>query len=161
MTAQDDQILDAIEANLTACLRVSKKPAYWDEVLMKAELNIDRPAAAILIILDHGPCQFRDLVKHLGIEAPSVSRKVHELEDDGLIIRQTTTDKRVHQLSLSNRGHTAAKKLKTAKRSIIKTIITDWSIEDRQQLIRLLEKLATNMTAQFEVKLSNNPNPEE
>ncbi len=161
MTVQDDQILDAIEASLTACLRVSKKPAYWDEVLDRAGLSIDRPAAAILMVLDHGPCQFQELVKHLGIEAPSVSRKAHALEDDGLIIRQAASDKRIHRLSLSPQGQAAAKKLKSAKRSIVQAIIADWSIEERRQLIRLLEKLASNMTAQFETKPSNKNNPKE
>ncbi len=149
MTTQDDQILDSLEASLTACLRISKKPAYWDEVLNRAGLSMDRPAAAVLMALEHGPSQFQELVKHLGIEAPSVSRKVHELEAKGLIIRQTTADRRVHQLRLSSQGQADARKLKQAKRAIVQTMIEGWSLEDRQSLIRLMTKLADNMSAYF------------
>ena len=144
--------LDSIEMSLSAVMRIAKRPGYWEELQKRAGIVIDRPAAAILIILSKRPANFQSVVNRLGIEAPSVSRKVHELEAKGLILRRPTADKRVHELELSRDGLIMAGKLLNAKRSIYQDVLGDWGSQDIEELNRLLNNLANDMKNKFENK---------
>lgn len=144
--------LDNLEEALTAFIRIVKKPTYWDEFQRLADVHIDRPAAAILHVLNKQDCQFQTLVNHLGLEAPSISRKVHELEEQGLIQRQPSSDKRVHELRLSPHAKVMVKQLIDAKRLIMSQVLAGWNENDRQQLVNVLQRLARDMTVHFEHK---------
>jgi DNA-binding MarR family transcriptional regulator len=144
--------LDNIEASLTALMRIAKRPGYWEELQSRADTTIDRPAAAILIILSKCPANFQTVVSRMGIEPPSVSRKVHELEQKGLIKRQPTEDKRVHQLELSEEGMAIASRLLNAKRSLYQDVFKAWSTDEVDSLDALLEKLTAGMKDYFENK---------
>ena len=137
--------LDKLEVAMTAFLRTIKKPEYWEQFKQRAEISIDRPAATILKILSEHDCQFQELVQLLGIEAPAVSRKVHQLEDQGLIIRQPTTDRRVHKLRLSKQAVNITARLTMAKRSFLSEVLSNWTSQEKQQLVILLDKLALDM----------------
>ncbi len=147
-----DEDLDRLEAAMGSCMRTIKKPGYWEELSRRARVNVDRPAAAILQVLDSGPCQFQSLVTRLGIEAPPVSRKVHLLEDLGLISRKQTNDKRVHELYLSNDGKKIANKIKAAKRQILSEVVSEWSNDDKSKLSYLLDRFATDMSNKLQDK---------
>ena len=147
-----DEDLDRLEAAMGSCVRIVKRPGYWEELNRRSGVNIDRPAAAILQALDNRPCQFQYLVSRLGIEAPPVSRKVHSLEDQGLIIRKQTNDKRVHELYLSEEGKIIANKIKKAKRQILSEVISEWSAKDKNDLCLLLDRFAVDMKNKFNEK---------
>jgi len=144
--------LDKLESALTVFNRIIKKPGYWEEFQRLANINIDRPAAAILHILNKQDYQFQTLVNLLGLEAPSISRKVHELEDQGLIKRQATSDKRVHELHLNPKAKEIVEQLFEAKRSIMSQVLSNWTKDERQQLIAVLQRLAKDMSDHFEHK---------
>lgn len=144
--------MDRLENALFSCVRITKKPAYWEEFQRRSGVTIDRPAAYILMMLSQQSLQFQDLVTRLGIEAPSVSRKVHELEDGGLISRQPTADRRVHLLTLSESGKDAAKKIRQARHEILSEILEDWPEKKRLQLSSLLSELADGLSAKFSPK---------
>jgi DNA-binding MarR family transcriptional regulator len=144
--------LDRLEAALTSYIRTFKRSDYWETVLNRADVQLDRPASAIVGTLDASDqCQFQQLVSRLGIEAPSVSRKVHMLESAGLVERVPTADRRVHELRLSSRGKSLAKKLTQAKHQLLSEIVSDWTSSDIEQLVILLERFAADMTARFNI----------
>lgn len=142
--------MDRLEAALTSCMRVVKRPGYWEKFSERAGINIDRPGAAILMALYTEHCQFQKLVTRLGVEAPSVSRKVHALQDEGLIVRKPTDDRRVHELHLSDKGRIVAERLLKAKRQMLAEVISDWSGEQKKQLIDSLDRFATEMKRCFD-----------
>jgi len=144
--------IEELEAAMTAFMRVVKKPNYWETIQDQAKVNIDRPAAAILHILYKHECQFQSLVSQIGLEAPSISRKVHELEDQGLIERRPTTDKRIHELYLSQKAKKIVEQLEEAKRSIMSDVLSSWTKEEKNQLIAILNRLSSNMMDYFEHK---------
>lgn len=154
MAKPTEDELDKLEHAMSSFVRILRKPGYWAEVSKRAGVSIDRPAAAILQILSHQHCQFQTLVNRLGVEAPSVSRKVHELENHGMIVRQPTSDRRVHELHLSSVGRQIAKKVCTAKREVLVECLTQWSPEERQHLTASFEHLAQDMSARFDDKPS-------
>jgi len=142
--------IEELEAAMTAIMRVVKRPAYWEKFQDQAKVNIDRPAAAILHILYKHECQFQSLVNQIGLEAPSISRKVHELEDRGLIERRPTADKRIHELYLSQKAKKIVEQLEEAKRSIMSEVLSSWTKEEKNQLIAILQRLSNNMSDYFE-----------
>lgn len=144
--------MDKLEAALSACMRVVKRPGYWEKFSEYAGVSIDRPAAAILMVLRTEHCQFQQLVSRLGVEAPSVSRKVHALQDEGLIVRMPTEDKRVHELHLSDEGRAIADRLLEAKRKMLASVVAEWTDEQKKQLVEALDRFAGDMKRSFDKK---------
>ena len=145
MVRTNELELDNIEEALRAFIRIAKKPRLWEEYTIRAKVDIDRPSATILLILSYQALTFQTLVNHLGIEAPSVSRKVHELESQGLIIRAPSDDRRIHQLQLSPSGKQVTEEIRRAERSVLSEVLTGWSAQERRQLVGLLTRLTHNM----------------
>lgn len=137
--------LDSIDQTLMALVRLIKKPALWEEYCRRSKVDIDHPSIIILFNLCDGPVTFQSLVSRLGVEAPSVSRKVHELEDRGYIQRNLTTDKRVHELSLTKNGERVTKLIRSAERSILSEVFVDWTTKETQQLSIMLSRLVKDM----------------
>jgi DNA-binding MarR family transcriptional regulator len=144
--------LAKLESALTAFIRIVKKPGYWEEFQRFADVTIDRPSAAILHVLYKQDCQFQSLVNQLGLEAPSISRKVHELENRGLIERKPNEDQRVHELRLSPKAKEIVERLIEAKRSIMSQVLANWSKDERQLLVNTLQRLAQDLSEHFENK---------
>lgn len=149
--------LDRLGSALYACVRVTKRSAYWDEIRRRSGVNLDRPGAYILMLLGKEPCQFRDLVNRLGVEAPAVSRKVHDLEAAGLIMRRPAQDRRVHLLALSDSGRAAADSIKSARRDMLSQVLSGWTAGDRRQLSELLIRLSEDLDRNFSQKELSKP----
>ncbi len=143
--------MDQLDVALSSCLRIMKQPIYWEKFTKLANTTIDRPSATILAILSKGPYQFHELVNRLGVEAPSVSRKVHQLEDQGLVLRKSTSDKRVHELYLSTQGRTLADKLCTARHRLLAEITSTWTARQQKELIESLEHFSNDLKLLFDL----------
>lgn len=149
MSVQNDA--DTLVDALTYLARSMTRPRSWEEITKRAGVALDRPSAAILHTLmqcsnEKIPCNLQDLAQHLGIEAPSVSRKVQELERAGLVIRkQDPTDRRVVVLHTSAKGHKMLERIQKAKRESLTELLNDWPAKDRRQLTKLFHRLATDM----------------
>ncbi len=146
MYTDSTEELDRLVGAIGQCVRLIKQPAYWQAVTKAAKTDIDRPSAVILQILSVKPCRFLELVDMIGLEAPSISRKVNALVQTGLIDSRTDPhDHRVHSLRLSTAGRNLALKLRKAQHTLLLEILKDWSFEDRQDLALMLERLAGNV----------------
>ena len=144
--------LDKLDSALLSVMRLAKKPAYWDEFQRKADIQIDRPAAAIVMMLSEHTLQFQEVVNKLGVEAPSISRKVHELESLKLIRREPMADKRVHMLALSSEGIALSRKIKSARREMLDQLLVAWTAEDTELLSQLLTRLALDFSSRYASK---------
>ena len=146
MLEESSRELDRLVEAIGQCVRLIKQPAYWQATTRLAQTDIDRTSAIILQILNNKPCRFLELVELIGIEAPSISRKVHDLVENGLVDSHTDPDDhRVHSLRLSIAGRNLALKLRQAQHSMMLTILKDWTDQDRQDLSIMLERLADNV----------------
>lgn len=149
MTNINPNEIEELEAALGSFMRLIKKPCYWEEFQKRAKVDIDRPSGAIIQILFAADLNFQSLVTKLGIEAPFVSRKVHELEMLHLIERKPNQDKRIHMLHLTKQGEEIATNLSKAKQDILSEILKGWSDQQRTDLIRALKKLSNDMYCYF------------
>jgi DNA-binding MarR family transcriptional regulator len=147
--------LDAIETALVALFRSSFQHRAWEDMQQRAGLTLDRSNAALLKVVkgcDSSNCRIQDIARVLGIEAPSVSRTVQELERDGLVTRnQDDTDRRASNVALTEAGELQLAKLQAAKRARLKSALQGWSNDDRQELARLLHKLAESFSNPTEI----------
>jgi DNA-binding MarR family transcriptional regulator len=156
MSSVTTKELDAIETALVALYRASFQHRAWEDIQLRAGLSLDKSSAALLkVVKNSGPshCRIQDIADVLGIEAPSVSRTVQELERDGLVTRQQDdTDRRASQVRLTEAGVRQLAKLQSAKRARLNAALHDWSNNDRQALARLLHQLAEAFTTSTETK---------
>lgn len=141
-----DRDLDAIEAALLALHHSTLQHRAWEQIQAKAGVKLERANAALLkAVLRHGnqPCRMQDIAQQLGVEAPSVTRTVQELERDKLVRRQPDPqDRRVSHVVVTAAGKARMAKLHRARRQQMSQALGNWSASDRQQLARLLQRLA-------------------
>ena len=74
-----------------------------ERLLQVAGVRIDRAGAALLYMLSShdDSCRVTDLADLLGVDAPTVSRKVQQLEKVGLVSRQADAgDRRATRIRL-------------------------------------------------------------
>lgn len=146
----NEKEIDQLEATLSGLLRLSKRPIYWSSFTKEAGISLDRPTVTILLNLAEQPASFNELVLRVGIEAPAVSRKVHELIDQDLIIRQTTIDRRVHLLDLSSEGQQIAQRFRQAKRKLLSAVLARIPSQEQRDLIKNLTLFVVAMNEQFD-----------
>lgn len=138
--------LDMLESALGYFIKATSREQYWETIQRSASVEIDRPSAHLLITLsgdDAGECRLHALATKLGVEAPSVSRVVHRLEQDKLVVRLADpTDGRASCLRLTRKGQRTIARIRRAKRQRLAALFAGWSAADRKQLARLLDRLA-------------------
>ena len=87
-----------------------------------------------------------DLVRHLEIEAPSVTSLVNGMERKGWVKRtRSTSDARVKQLSLTPRGRRLIEDAREAKAPIEERMASTLSTGERATLKRLLRTMIEGM----------------
>lgn len=146
-----DKDLDVLEDAILQLKHALFRSRSWDRLIARAGVQLDRPGATILHTIsqcskDKVDCSVQLIAHHLGIEAPSVSRKVQELEQDGLLTRKTNPqDRRTVVLQLSDKGRSVLARIHRAKQEAMATLLEGWSSTDRSQLVTLLHRLAREM----------------
>lgn len=149
---QDD--LDRLEQTLRQLIQTLKRPHAWAVITARANVRLERPAAAILFMLTASDtpegCHLRDLADGLGIEAPSVTRQVQNLERQGLLTRQPDDeDRRAIGLRVTAAGKKAAKRLRSAQRALLTEALKDWPPAERRQLADLISRFSNDLSGQY------------
>jgi DNA-binding MarR family transcriptional regulator len=117
---------------------------------MRARLpgeELDFYAILLLKALRHGgPMRLSELAQALEVDASTVSRQVRHLEDRGLLERTTDPDDgRASQVALSPQGRGRLEQGARKRREYLAALMTDWPPEDREDLRRLLTRLADRL----------------
>jgi DNA-binding MarR family transcriptional regulator len=151
--SDDQRDLEAIEAGLLALHKTNFQHRAWDDIQARAGISMDRASALLLKVVaqcDKTPCRMQDIAKLLGIEAPSVTRTVQELEHAGLVMRQTDPDdKRASRISLTKAGQQQLAKLQKARRERLTEALQGWTKTERQQMGALLQRLAQDIAKTY------------
>lgn len=150
MRAHSD--IDAIDEALTALHRTTFQHKAWEDLCQKAGVDLDRAGAALLktVVFTGSPCRMQDIALLLGIEAPSVTRKVQELEQKGLVARTPDpTDRRVSHVIATSEGKKRLDRLQQVRRRMMAHALRDWSNTDRLNLAQLILKLSEDFTNKY------------
>ncbi|MGH9198382.1 MAG: MarR family winged helix-turn-helix transcriptional regulator [Acidimicrobiia bacterium] len=90
-----------------------------------------------------------DLARDLGVEVPTMSRHVANLNAGGYL-RKTpdSNDGRVTWVELTDRGHATVSALESQRRLVLSRVFAGWSSADRNTFVDLLERFSNELADQ-------------
>jgi len=119
-----------------------------ERLLQSAGVRVDRSGATLLSKLrQHGDSQrVTELADLLGVDAPTVTRKIQQLEREGLVDRHPDPDdRRATQIHLTAAGKRTLDKVMKAKLSWLEGVLKNWDEEDLETFASLLGKFAEDL----------------
>jgi DNA-binding MarR family transcriptional regulator len=137
-----DQLYDA----LSLLARGRRLGRLEERITGLAGARIDPPGRLLLRrIGEEGQVRLGELAGLLGLDPSTVSRKVQQLEQAGLIARTSDRrDKRAAVLSVTTEGKRLLRRFDTARRKLLGEVLANWSVADRLALASLLRRLASD-----------------
>ena len=152
-TAAEDRTTENTASALLSLARVMNQFKTHDTFRRRAGVDLDRGGAALLYKLfsEGEDVRLGELAERLGIDSPAVTRKVQQLERDGLVTRSPDPlDARASRVRLAPEGRRSIEKLLAARELWLDEVLGGWSEHDRAELARLLQQLATTIASQGE-----------
>lgn len=144
-----DKDLELIDEAMNRFVQAMSRPRAWEGIAERAGVNIDRAGATLLHFLSKPSpdgCHLSEIAHRLGIEAPSVTRKVQQLERQKLVKRVADPkDHRAYVLEVTKEGKSIIKRLHKAKHDLFAEIISDWPADERHAFASLFYKLSQGM----------------
>jgi DNA-binding MarR family transcriptional regulator len=137
--------VDEIDDALQSVARAMNQVRTHDRLIAAAGIDIDRAGAALLyrLHLDGEALRLGDLAFRLVVDAPTVTRKVQQLERQGLVARRPDPDDgRAWRVSLTPAGRRVIDRLVAARRAWLGRLLADWTAEERDQLAERLRGFA-------------------
>jgi DNA-binding MarR family transcriptional regulator len=109
--------------------------------------TVDPSQATLLYVLKcRGAMRLGDLADAMELDASTVSRHVHQLDERGLIDREADPeDGRARIIALSKAGAASLRTTFELRRAFITSALADWSAADREQLRQHLARLTTSL----------------
>ena len=142
----DDDIRYLFSYNLQRLAGLSSRIALLD-IKPAFEINMhDWRAMAVLDFLGVAP--LHTLAKRAGVQKSQMSRTVSGLQERGYIEREKNPDdKRSVNLCLSPAGRRVVSDILAASRTRNRHMLQELTVEERQQLMRLMEKVTVGSLA--------------
>ena len=111
------------------------------------ESNLSMPQIALLASVARQPgSHAQEVAEALGLSAPTVSVGLRKLEDEGWLRRETDPDDaRAIRLFLTDKAMALVKKVRQMRRQKAAQILGALSVAEREELLKLLEKAATQL----------------
>ena len=142
----ESTVIDRIQASLKLVAQSGNQVRVHEELLRVAGVRIDRAGLALLYKLgrhDDLPCRVTSLAGMLGVDTPTVTRKVQQLEREGYVVREPDPDdRRASLISLTESGQSALARVLSAHRERLTRLFKDWDEADVQNFATLLERFA-------------------
>jgi DNA-binding MarR family transcriptional regulator len=105
------------------------------------------PAMVLFRVAETEPVRVSDLAVCCGLDASTVSRHVKSLEDSGYVARSgDPQDRRASRVELTDRGRTYLSDHMALRAQLVSDAIADWPAADRQEFLRLTQRLAASLT---------------
>lgn len=141
-----DKVLDLEIINLMMRMR---------KAMSHAEFNIDGGGISmaqlriLYVVKMHEGIKMTDLAKSLHIKGASATSHIDHLVDRKLLERKTSPDdRRSTEVYLTRRGKIALLKVEHLRKHQITRILFQLDMEDKQNLINLLQKLLNSLNIQ-------------
>jgi DNA-binding MarR family transcriptional regulator len=134
-----------IQAALQVVARSIMQVRVHERILHAAGVRLDRAGAALLYRLhvQGDALRVTALAELLGIDAPSVTRKIQQLERDGLVARQPDPDdRRATLIRLTPSGRRTLERVLRARREWYDRLFDGWDQADLADLASLLGRFS-------------------
>jgi DNA-binding MarR family transcriptional regulator len=122
-------------------------------LLQEAGVRLDRAGSALLFKLRaHGePARVSDLAELLGVDTPTITRKVQQLERLGYVaIERDAEDKRAKRVSLTKSGEVTIERIMVAANNRLTRLFQGWTQEEVTVFSKSLDKFAHALTNEME-----------
>ncbi|MGP8060201.1 MAG: MarR family winged helix-turn-helix transcriptional regulator [Acidimicrobiales bacterium] len=145
--------VDRFEEALQMVARSVLQVRLHERLLRSAGVRLDRAGAALLHKLSAGGDSLRvtDLAELLGVDTPTVTRKVQQLERDAMVVRQTDPDdRRAIRIRLTPAGRRTLERVRRARRAWLDQLLEGWDDDDLSTLADLLGRFADDLERDIE-----------
>jgi DNA-binding MarR family transcriptional regulator len=144
-----------IEHALSQLLRGVVNIRFHERMAAVTGVTLDRAAYWVLgRIAKHGPgepLRLSELAHMMNLDPSTVSRHVRALETQGLARRETDpSDARAVILATTAAGREVLDRLLVARHQLLEKALAEWPDGDRQDIARLLVRLAEDLTAAWQ-----------
>ncbi|MEY9913622.1 DNA-binding MarR family transcriptional regulator [Catenulispora sp. MAP12-49] len=127
--------------------------ALYEQAAEAAQVTLDRPAMTILVILDaaKSPLRVGEIAARMQVVGPHVTRQLNTLEKRRMIKRvPDPEDQRARLIALTPAAERLVERYTTVVNGWFAAALTDWPAGDRVELLRLIGRLTTDLTAQLD-----------
>ena len=127
-----------------SCFPQFLKKAFYDHDLLKLKLDINKTQTQILMLVNtNRERSMSEISLMTGLEKSSFTRSVDQLVKNGFITRNPSeNDRRIIQLSLTNKGIKAAKTIKNDFERYLESLISGFSEEEKMEFFGSLETVS-------------------
>jgi len=147
--AKAEAELAGIQAGLSTIAQSVNQVRLHEQLLNAAGVRLDRAGASLVSKLaasGDGPLRVTALAERLGVDTPTVTRKVQQLERLGLVARDADPDdRRAFRIRLTDDGRSVLERLQAAKREWLEHLLVGWSREDLDSFATLLGRFAERL----------------
>ncbi|CAL9670246.1 MarR family winged helix-turn-helix transcriptional regulator [Streptomyces sp. NPDC003781] len=144
--------LVSVLPRLTQLSAAFNKGRLTERAAEAAGLALDRPAIGVLVTLRTAdqPLRIGEIADRMQVVGPHVTRQVQALEKRGLVRRVADPhDRRASLIEPTGAGLEAANRYVASLLGWFAEALTDWPRQDREDLTRLLTRLADDVTARL------------
>ncbi len=142
-------VFDQIQSGLKSVAQSANQARVHEELLRVAGVRIDRAGVALLYKLrshDDTPSRVTSLAGLLGVDTPTVTRKVQQLERLGYVAREPDPDDgRASLIRLTDSGLDVLDRVLGAHRERLVRLFATWSETDVKLFATLLERFAESL----------------
>jgi DNA-binding MarR family transcriptional regulator len=152
-TGAAPEAVDQIQASLQIVASSITQVRVHERLLQSAGVRLDRAGAAALYKLHRHDDAIRitTLAEMLGVDAPTVTRKVQQLERDGLVVRHADPDDgRASRIALTPAGRRTLERVLKARRAWLERLLEGWDDEDLARFGSLLGRFSAALERDME-----------
>lgn len=149
--------IDQIDAALQVVSRSMTQARLHERLLRTAGVRLDRAGSALLyrLHLHRSPLRVTTLADLLGVDAPTVTRKVQQLEYEGYVVRDADPDDgRATLIRLSPAGRRTLQRVLDARRSWLGELFAPWGEEELTAFSILLKRFSSTLDGETGEDLS-------
>jgi DNA-binding MarR family transcriptional regulator len=125
-----------------------------EHLLRAAGVRLDRAGIALLFKLhpqSDGPLRVTSLAELLGVDAPTVTRKVQQLERLGFVSREPDPDDgRATRIRLTKSGRETLDRVLVANRDQLARVFKEWSTDEVQTFAVMINKFSNGLRIEME-----------
>ena len=152
---QISAVIGQIQTSLQGVTQSTNQVRVHEELLRAAGVRLDRAGAALLYKLRlyaDTPFRVTTLATLLGVDAPTVTRKVQQLERLGYVAREPDPeDGRASLIRLTRGGQETVDRILAAHRDRLTRLFEGWDDDDVRQFGTLLERFSQSIQRDAEV----------
>ena len=140
--------IDRFDEALQTVARSITQVRVHERLLRLAGVRLDRAGATLLFKLAAKGESLRvtDLAEVLGVDTPTVTRKVQQLEREGMVVRQCDPDdRRSSRIRLTPAGRRTIERVRRARRAWLDRLLEGWEDGDLTVLADLLSRFVEDL----------------